>query len=133
MFATSARSVPCITPAASSLALNTSVSPVFSMVTASPKRRDSEPSGPLIEISPPARVTSTFGGSLIGVLPMRDMPDLSSGNDAEHFAADAGGPCLAIGHYAMRGRHDGDPQPVHHPRHVVLALVDAQPGLAHAF
>src|SRR5215469_2963517 len=132
MFATRARTVPCITPAASFAALNTSVSPLFSIATVSPKRRETAPRGPLIDISPPARVTSTLAGSLIGIFPMRDMGAPSS-HDAEHFAAHARGACLAVGHYTARSRNDCDPEPVHDARDIVLALVDSQSRLAHAF
>src|SRR6185312_238070 len=132
MLATNARIVPCIAPASAFAALNVSVSPDCSMLTDGPKRRDSEPSGPLTETSPLAIVTSTFGGSLIGLLPIRDIAWLLSGNDAKHFAADAGRARLAIGHHTVRRRYDGDSQPVHHARNVVLALVDAQAGLRHA-
>src|SRR5690242_5467870 len=132
MLATSARSVPCSAPASSFAALNTSCSPSFSTVTSGPKRRVSVPSGPFTEISPAASVTSTLGGSLTGLLPMRDMVLSRSGDDAEHFAADTGGARLAIGHHALRSRHDGDAEAVHHARDVVLALVDAKAGLRHA-
>src|ERR1044071_2944058 len=133
MLATSARIVPCIAPASAFAALKVSVSPDCSMLTVGPNRRDSEPSGPLTEISPPAIVTSTLAGSLIGLLPIRDISLGSpSGNDAKHFAADPGGARLAIGHHAVRRRYDGDPQPVHHARDIVLALVDAQTRLGHA-
>src|ERR1700682_1893500 len=132
MFATSARKVPCIALASTLAALNTSVSPFFSTVIAVPNWRDSVPSGPLTEISPGLTFTSTFGGSLIGLLPMRDMFFSPSRDDAQHFTADAGGACLAIGHDAVRGRDDGDSQSVHHSRDVVLALVDAQARLRHA-
>src|SRR5450432_1679460 len=132
MPATSARSVPCSALASGVTALNTSVSPDFSTLTVSPKRRDSVPSGPLTEISPAPMVTSTFGGRLTGLLPMRDIVWLPSGHDAQHFATDTGSARPAIGHHALRGRDNGDPQPVHHARDVVLALVDPQPGLGHA-
>src|SRR6202171_3754877 len=131
MFATSARSVPCIALASTLAALNTSVSPFFSTVIAVPNWRDSVPSGPLTEISPGPTFTSTFGGSLIGLLPMRDMFFSPSCDDAQYFATDAGGARLAIGHDAVRGRDDGDSQSVHDPRDIVLALVDAQARLRH--
>ena len=73
MFATSARSVPCIGPASSLAALQTSVSPLFSIDTLSPYVRVSEPSGPLTVIEPAPSVTSTLGGSGMGLLPMRDI------------------------------------------------------------
>src|SRR6266702_999271 len=76
MLATSARNVPCIALASSVAALNTHVSTVFSTESAAPKRCDSIPSGPLTEISPSPTVTSTFGGNLIGLAPMRDMDRL---------------------------------------------------------
>src|ERR1700687_6102534 len=129
MFATSARSVPCIALASTLAALNTSVSPFFSTVIAVPNWRDSGPSGPLTEISPGPTCSSTFGGSLIGLLPMRDMFFSPSRDDAQHFATDAGGARLAIGHDAVRGRDDCDSQSVHDPRDIVLALVDAQARL----
>src|SRR6266705_4898234 len=133
MPATSARSVPCSAPASAFNALKTSVSPDFSTLTVSPKRRDKVPSGPLIEISPAPIVTSTLGGTLTGWLPMRDMFGLPSGHDAQHFATDTGGPRLAIGHDPVRRRDNGDAQPVHHARDVVLALVDPQSRLGDAF
>src|ERR1700720_3672441 len=132
MLATSARKVPCIALASALAALNTRVSPFFSTVMAVPNWRDSVPSGPLTEISPGPTFTSTFGGSLIGLLPMRDMFCSPSRDDAQHFAADAGGARLAIGHDAVRGRDDGNSQSVHHPRDVILAFVDAQARLRHA-
>src|SRR6266496_3209057 len=134
MFATSARSVPCIGLAASFAALHTSVSPLFSIDRSLPYVRVSEPSGPLIVIAPGASVTSTFAGSGIGWLPMRDIAVSCSrsGDDAKNFAPDTGGARLAVGHHAARRRDDRDAEPVHHPRNVVLALVDAQPRLRHA-
>src|SRR5450631_726408 len=132
MPATSARSVPCSALASAFAALNTSVSPDFSTLTVCPKLRDSVPKGPLIEISPVPMVTSTLGGTLTGLLPMRDMSGLPSGNDAQHFATDTGGARLAIGHDAVRRRDNGDPQPVHHAGDVLLALVDPQPRLGDA-
>src|SRR6185503_5192564 len=58
--------------------------------------------------------------------------DVPSSDDAEHFAADTGGARLAIGHHALRRRHDRDAEAVHHRRDVVLAFVDAKAGLRHA-
>src|SRR6266496_106882 len=134
MFATSARSVPCIGLAASFAALHTSVSPLFSIDRSLPYVRVSEPSGPFIVIAPGASVTSAFAGSGMGWLPMRDIAVSCSrsGDDAKNFAPDTGGARLAVGHHAARRRDDRDAEPVHHPRNVVLALVDAQPRLRHA-
>ena len=44
-----------------------------SIDSSSPYERDSVPSGPLTVICPGASVTSTFAGSGMGWLPMRDM------------------------------------------------------------
>src|SRR5688572_19238660 len=57
---------------------------------------------------------------------------LRSGDDAEHFAADAQAPRLAVGHHAARCRDDRHAQAVHHLRQLVLLPVDAQPRSAHA-
>src|SRR5207247_10967025 len=51
--------------------------------SASPKRCDSVPNGPLTEISPSPTVTSTFGGNLIGLAPMRDMDRLPTAKIAQ--------------------------------------------------
>src|SRR4051812_38324089 len=88
------------------------------------------PSGPFTEIWPPASVRSTPLGRGTGYFAIRDMA--ASGNDAEHFAADAVGAGLAIGHHAARGRQDRHAEAVQHLRDVVAALVDAQPGLGDA-
>src|SRR5512134_2988434 len=133
MLATSARSVPDMALAWCELpnALHTSMSPSFWMLTLGSIGRAIVPSGPLMEMLPGASVTSTPLGSAIGNLAMRDMA-LSSGHDAEHFAADAVGPRLAVRHDAPRGRQDRHAQAVHDARDVVPALVDAQAGLGHA-
>src|SRR5690349_9074907 len=54
------------------------------------------------------------------------------GDDADDFAADTRRARLAIGHHAMRRRHDRDAEAVHHARNVVFALVDPQSGLRDA-
>ena len=66
MFATSARSVPCIGLASSFAALQTSVSPDLSIESSLPYERDSVPSGPLTVMPPGASVTSTLAGSGMG-------------------------------------------------------------------
>jgi hypothetical protein len=66
MFASSARVVPCSARDSGRSTLQTSVSPLFSTVTPSATRRDSEPSGPFTVISPPEMATSTLAGSVIG-------------------------------------------------------------------
>ena len=63
---------------------------------------------------------------------MRDISISPVRRRCRDFAADAGRARLAIGHHAVRRRHDGDAEAVHHARNVVLALVDAQAGLRDA-
>src|SRR6185312_1255929 len=53
-------------------------------------------------------------------------------HDAQDFAAHARGARRAVGHHAARRRDDRDAEAVHDARNVVLALVDAKTGLAHA-
>src|SRR5580765_8373825 len=126
MLATSARMVPDIALAWLELpsALNTSCSPSFFTSTFGSAARARLPSGPFTEIWPPARLTSTPFGSGTGYFAIRDMAALRSGDDADHFAADAVGAGLAVGHDPARGREDRDAQAVHHLRDVVAALVD---------
>src|SRR5690349_1342273 len=133
MLATSARMVPDIALAWLELpsALHFSSSPSFSMPTFGSIERAMLPSGPLTEIWVGVMVTSTPFGSGMGFLAIRDMA-LSSGDDADHFAADTGGARLAITHDALRGRDDRDTQAVHHARQVVAPLVDAQARLGDA-
>src|SRR5947207_7100081 len=133
MLATLARSVPesALDSLLSSAAANTTLLPSRLTVTRGPSACLSVPSGPFTTSSVAAMVTSTFSGSTMGLLAMRDMT-FSSDDDAEHFAADAGVARLAVGHDAARGRHDRNPQAVHDARNVVLGLVDAQPRTRHA-
>src|SRR5512141_3494655 len=100
MLATSARIVPDIALAWFELpsALHFSVSPSFSMPTFGAIGRTIVPSGPFTEICTGVMFTSTPLGTGLGFFAMRDMAG-SSGDDAEHFAADAGGPRLAVGHH----------------------------------
>src|SRR4029078_9671399 len=101
MLATSARMVPDMAFAWFELpsALHLSSSPSFSIPTFGSIARAIVPSGPFTEICPALMLTSTPFGSGIGFLAMRDMAG-SSGDDADHFAADAGGARLAVGHHA---------------------------------
>src|SRR5262245_3043819 len=132
MPATSARMVPDMALAWFELpsALNSICSPFFSTATLGSAERAMVPSGPFTEMLPAAMVTSTPLGSATGYFAILDMAAL--GDDAEHFAADAVGARLAVGHHAARGRQDRDAEPVHHARDVVASLVDAQPRLRHA-
>src|SRR5256885_5611731 len=133
MLASSARMVPDIASAWFELpsALQTSSSPFFSMPTLGSAARAMVPSGPFTEIWPAAMLTSTPFGTGTGYLAMRDMGSPLR-DDAEHFAADAVGARLAVGHHAARGRQDRHAQPVHHARDVIAPLVDAQTGLRDA-
>src|SRR5258706_9511027 len=133
MLATSARMVPDIALAWFELpsALHFSSSPSFSMPTFGSIGRATVPSGPLTEICAAEIFTSTPLGSEMGFFAMRDMAD-SSGDDAEHFAADSGGARLAIGHHAARSRNDGHAEAVHDLGQAVAVLVDAQAGLGDA-
>src|SRR3954469_21854447 len=99
MLATSARMVPDIALAWFELpsALNRICSPSFVTSTLGSAERASVPSGPLMEIWPEATVNSTPFGSGTGYLAILDID--FSGNDAEHFAADAVGARLAVGHH----------------------------------
>src|SRR5688572_33300651 len=106
MLATSARMVPDMALAWRELpsALHTRLSPSFFTSTFGSAGRAMVPSGPFTEMLPPAMFTSTPLGSGIGYLAMRDMSRAPSGHDAKHFAADAVGAGLAVGHDAARGR-----------------------------
>src|SRR5574343_1697430 len=79
-------------------------------------------------------VTSTPCGTTTGIFPTRDIVCLSLrlGDVAEHFAADTGLTCLAVGHHTLGGGDDRHTQAIHDLRDVVAALVDAQAGTAHA-
>src|SRR5476651_2656137 len=112
MLASSARVVPDIASAACDppTAATRNWLSTFSTVTCPDKPRLSVPSGPLIEISLLASCTSTFFGRSTGALPILDIaiPRWQSlCNDAENFTADAESARLAVGHDALRGRHNG--------------------------
>src|SRR3954467_1700196 len=132
MLASSARMVPDMALAWFELpsALKTICSPSFFTSTFGSAARAMVPSGPFTEICPAAMVRSTPFGMGTGYFAIRDRA--ASGNDAEHFAADAVGAGLAIGHHAARGRQDRHAQAVHDLRDVVAALVDAQARLRDA-
>src|SRR5437763_1198000 len=132
MLATSARMVPDMALAWFELprALNTICSPSFFTSTLGSAARAMVPSGPFTEIWLEAIVNSTPLGTGTGYLAILDM--FISGNDAQHFAADAVGARLAVGHHAARGRQDRHAQAVHHARNVVAPLVDAQARFRHA-
>src|SRR5688572_16308595 len=133
MFAMCARMVPDMATAWRELpsALHLIWSPSFSTPTLGSIGRAIAPSGPFTWMFCASMLISTPLGNAIGFLAMRDM-SLSSGHDAENLAADAGCARLAIGHHAVRGRQDRDPEAVHDPRDVVASLVDAQSRARHA-
>src|SRR6185295_3304078 len=133
MLATSARIVPDIALAWFELpsALHLSISPSFSTPTFGSIGRATVPSGPFTEISTGEIFTSTPLGTAMGFFAMRDMA-VSSGDDADDFAADAGRARLAVGHDAARGRDDRHAQAVHDLRQAVAVLVDAQARLGDA-
>src|SRR5512132_2347864 len=133
MLATSARMVPDIALAWFELpsALHFSVSPSFSTPTFGSIGRATVPSGPFTEICTGVMFTSTPLGTGIGFFAIRDMV-VSSGDDAEDFAADAGGARLAVGHHAAGRGNDRHAKAVHHLRQAVAILVDAQARLGDA-
>src|SRR5438876_8706836 len=71
--------------------------------------RLSSPRGPLTRTVAPSMASSTFAGTGIGRLPMRDMlahlPDI-----AEDLAAHLALPCLLAGHDSLRRGQNGDPK-----------------------
>src|SRR5258708_4248631 len=81
------------------------------------------PRSPLTLTWLPSTVTSTPGGTVIGILPMRDTGSPHVGDD---FAAQLGALRGAPGHQSVRGRDDGDAQPAEHAGDLTLARVDAQ-------
>src|SRR5688572_1749171 len=133
MLASRARSVPDMALAWRELpsALHSSWSPSFSTATFGSAGRAMLPSGPLTEICPAARFTSTPFGTATGYFAMRDMAAPLC-HDAKHFAAHAVGARLAVGHHAARGRKDRHAEAVHDARNVVAPLVDTQSGLRDA-
>src|SRR5688572_9459723 len=128
MFATLARSVPESAFAAfdSFAAANVTLPSSSFTTTSRVSGWVSVPSGPFTITSLGFTVTWTLSGTAMGYLAIRDMA-APLDDDAEHFAAEAGGTRLAVGHDALRRRHDRDPEPVHHAGDVVAVLVDAQP------
>src|SRR5262245_21517225 len=125
MPATSARMVPDIAFAWFELpsALKTICSPSFFTSTFGSAGRPIVPSGPFTEMFPEAIVTSTPFGTGTGYLAILDI----SSHDAENFAANTIGACLAVRHHTARGRQNGDAQPVHPLRNIVAAAIDAHP------
>src|SRR6476661_3658184 len=94
---------------------------------------DSVPPAPLTLIWSSLICTSTPWGTATGIFPTRDISrSFPLGHVAQHFAADAVGARLAVGHHALGGGDDGDAETVLHLRDRVATLVDAQAGTADA-
>src|SRR5690606_19638763 len=80
------------------------------------------------------RATATPEGSVIGYFAIRDISRKSPGeleHRADDFAAGAFLARLLLGHHALRGRHDRDPESARDRRQLADALVDAAAGFAH--
>src|SRR5579875_3266846 len=88
----------------------------------------SVPFGPLTVTERPSMVTSTPLGTVTGIRPIRDMADPLP-DVGEHFPAHALLVRLLVGHQAGGCRDDGHAKAAEHPRQVVLARIDPQPGL----
>src|SRR5215217_617791 len=133
MLLTSARSVPDMAFASrDSLATsNDSVPLLFSTLTRPFRLWVRVPSGPLTVIACAEMATSAPAGTAIGILATRDMC-YSLSHEADDFATDAGSARFAIGHDALRSRHDCHAQTVHDGWNLILALVHAQARTGHA-
>src|SRR6218665_3970759 len=129
MFAVRARSVPLIALACceSFAAAKTIVLESTLTVTSGEIACFSVPSGPFTVRTSLAKVTSTFSGSGMGFLPIRDMA-APLDHDAEDFAAHARVTGAAVGHHAAGSGDDGHAESVHHGFDVLAALVDAKAG-----
>src|SRR5437016_2493672 len=77
----------------------------------------------------PSSVTVTPGGTVTGILPMRDIRSPHVGDD---FAAEPGALRGASGHEAVRRRDDRDAETAEHARDLRLARVHTQTRLADA-
>src|SRR5690606_31193802 len=95
---------------------------------------ESSPLGPFTLTTSPSRATATPEGSVIGYFAIRDISRKSPGeleHRADDFAAGAFLARLLLGHHALRGRHDRDPESARDRRQLADALVDAAAGFAH--
>src|SRR5579872_2994247 len=152
MLATRVRVRPCSERCSLASLGRTTVSVPFSMLyeRSGLRRRTSVPFGPFTVIVPSsAGVTVTPAGTAIGRFPIRDM-FISRGRPAcgsppcqlicsarglpdvaEDFSADALLARVAIRHDAVRRGEDRDAETAKHARHLLLAAVDPQAGLAY--
>src|SRR5262249_44466787 len=93
----------------------TRVSPSWRTVMAPGMGRDSSPRGPFTRTVPLTMATSTPLGTEMGAFPIRLIPH--SPHVAEDLAADPALARLAVGHEALTGREDGDPEPAEDARY----------------
>src|SRR5215217_1120483 len=133
MLLTRARSVPDMALASrlSSAGTKLRVPSLFSTLTWPLRTWVKTPSGPLTVIACAEMATSAPAGTAIGILATRDMC-YSLSHEADDFATDTGSARFAIGHDALRSRHDCHAQTVHDGWNLILALVHAQARTGHA-
>src|ERR1700687_2450471 len=135
MFAISEVGSPCRARFAfsSSLRATTSVPSSRVTLTFGWNVNASSPLGPFSLMVWSSILTSTPFGTVTGSLPIRLISALPYLPDiCEDFLAQTLALGFAAGHDTRRGRHDRDPKTAEHARHLGLARVDAQPGLADA-
>src|SRR5262245_18094892 len=90
------------------------------------------PFAPFSATEASATVAVTPCGRSTGFLATRDMTTPASGNDAQHFAALAGGARLCIRHHTLRRRHDHRAHAAEDLRQLGATAVNAQPRTADA-
>src|SRR5215472_7516757 len=90
----------------------------------------SSPFGPLTLTSPSATFTATPLGTLIASRPILLIVSLP--HERHDFAAEAHALGLFAAHYALRRRHDDEPEPAHALRDLALRRVEPKTGLADA-
>src|SRR5262245_32174470 len=131
MFARCERVEPACMRASSSA--NVMASFFSSCLTVTPLRSGSvsAPLAPLMGMSSGAMVAVTPWGRSTGAFATRDIA-ISSGHDAQDFAALADGARLAIRHHTLGCRDDHRAHATEHPGQLFLATIDAQPRLADA-
>src|SRR4051812_37087530 len=133
MLLTSERTRPCSARfSRSSSGRSTTISAPSWRTEMSPGRRRSRvPFGPFTVSSRPCTEISTPLGTGTGVRPTRDIATASP-HEAQDLATDVAGPCFAVGHQALAGRHDGHAQAAQHAGDLIGLRVHPQPGLRDA-
>src|ERR1043166_8736702 len=91
----------------------------------------SAPFGPFTFTVWPSTPAVTPDGTATAFLPMRDIAFSRLEHRAQDFAADVGLARVVIGHHALRGRHDGDPEAVVDARQIPDRGVHAAARLRH--